>query len=637
MKKWMALPVPLLSCVLLCGCTVEYSGFNFLTVLLILLGLAVTAFGGLRAYNIIQYNKRRRRRKLAEDVYTATAVILVAGLILLVLSVLTLFTYGSGASKPEETQPAQTQDQPDAQTTEPPQTEPPILFAPHKVSASDPANWGISWEIFQENTAVSAYSREAAIAFEDPEAYFALPGISAFRGNNYRNSATYGTTTVTAEELAEVWSYNTTTLEGSNWSGSGWTGQPLIVQWDTATKKIMNLYPQKQAKEGLVEVIYATLDGHIYFLDLEDGSATRDPVNIGLCFKGAGSLDPRGWPLMYVGAGDANASGERPRMYIISLIDGSVLFEYGHQESLSLRTDNDNWCAFDSSPLVHGETDTLIWPGESGILYTMKLNTSYDKAAGTIQIAPDNMVKTRYNTGRSSSESYWLGYEASVNIVENYLYVSENGGMFYCIDLNTMELVWAQDTKDDSNSTPVFERTAEDAGYVYTAPSLHWTQSADATGTISIYKLDAITGEIVWQKPYDVHTISGVSGGVQSTPLLGKPGTSLEGKIIYTISRIPDEYTGIMVALDTKTGAEVWRMDMTNYAWSSPVAVYDEDGTGYVVICDSMGYAMLVDGSNGNLLYTIALGGLIEASPAVYENMLVVGTRKEKICGVKIS
>ena len=65
-------------------------------------------------------------------------------------------------------------------------------------------------------------------------------------------------------------------------------------------------------------------------------------------------------------------------------------------------------------------------------------------------------------------------------------------------------------------------------------------------------------------------------------------------------------------------------------------AVYEENGNAYVAVCDSMGYTMLVD-ANGNLLYTISLGGLVEASPAVYEDMLVVGTRAEKICGVKIS
>ena len=158
---------------------------------------------------------------------------------------------------------------------------------------------------------------------------------------------------------------------------------------------------------------------------------------------------------MYVGAGDVNGYGKTPRFYIISLIDGSVLYEYGNGDPLSLRKDNGNWCAFDSAPLVDAETDTLIWPGENGILYTFKLNTRFD--GSSIAVSPSAPIATRYTTNRSGEANYWLGYEASASVVDGYLYVSENGGMFYCVDLNTMELVWAQDTVDDSNSSPVFE------------------------------------------------------------------------------------------------------------------------------------------------------------------------------------
>ena len=49
-----------------------------------------------------------------------------------------------------------------------------------------------------------------------------------------------------------------------------------------------------------------------------------------------------------------------------------------------------------------------------------------------------------------------------------------------------------------------------------------------------------------------------------------------------------------------------------------------------------MGNASFIDGITGTVLDTEYLGGLVEASPAVYENMLVVGTRIRQICGVKI-
>ena len=92
-----------------------------------------------------------------------------------------------------------------------------------------------------------------------------------------------------------------------------------------------------------------------------------------------------------------------------------------------------------------------------------------------------------------------------------------------------------------------------------------------------------------------------------------------------------------MVALDTKTGNTLWSMDMQYYAWSSPVAVYEKDGTGYVVVCDSNGDAYLLDGTTGEVKSTLSLGGLVEATPVVFEDMLVVGTRKQKIFGIQIS
>lgn len=631
-KLWYISPVIGL-CLCLTGCS---STSRVLSgILLLVLGLGVLAAAGIRTRSFLSYAKRyqreRRRDRAKEpprlDMLTVGAYVL--GVVLILIALVS-FPGTPAQQLPEDSTGASTQAGSEATT------EPPAVFAPEKTADSAPKNWGITWQIFQDGTRVDSYTRPEAISFGEPDSYFSLPGIATFRGNNYRNSTTYGTASVTQKTLSLDWTSATGVLEGASWSGSGWTGQPLIVQWDEQTKAVMNLYPEKKTKAELVEVVYATLDGHIYFLDLDDGSYTREPINVGQCFKGAGSLDPRGYPLLYVGSGDVSSGGKRPRMYIISLIDGSILYEYGNEDILSLRRDNDKWCAFDSAPLVHGETDTLIWPGESGILYTMTLNTQYDPAAGTIRVAPDHMVTTRYDTGRSGKDAYWYGYEASVNIVENYLYVSENGGMFFCVDLNTMELVWAQDTKDDSNCSPVFERTAEDAGFVYTAPSLHWTRDENLQGSISLYKLDAVTGRILWEKPYAVHTVDGVSGGVQSTPLLGKTGSSLEGLILYTISRTPDVGNGLLVALDTQTGSEVWRMNMDFYAWSSPVAVYGQDGTGYVVVCDSNGTAFFLDGATGQLLDQEYLGGLVEATPAVYEDMLVVGTRTQQICGVKI-
>ena len=509
---------------------------------------------------------------------------------------------------------------------------------PHAVASTQPSNWSVDWEIYgSDDVKMLSDETEEDLTFADVTDYFALPGIATFRGNNFRNNASYGTVKLESKTFSERkwtnYSASITTGDGeSAWTGSGWTGQPLVVQWDEETKQHMNLYESAKAKKDLVEVIYATLDGTIYFMDLETGEYTRDSMYLGMTFKGAGALDPRGYPLMYVGSGDDTVEGKRPRMYVISLIDCSVLYEYGWNDPISLR----GWCAFDSSPLVDVETDSLIWPGENGVLYKIKLNTQYNAATGELKVAPELTARARYNTGRSNETNYWLGYEGSVCVIDRYAYLSENGGMFYCIDLDTLELVWAQDTKDDSNSTAVVEFDPETGrGYIYTAPSLHWTAKG-GWGSTAIYKLDAITGEIVWQKEYECGTVEGVSGGVQATPVIGLEGTNLENLVIYPIARTPDLWGGAMIAFDKETGNEVWRWDMDYYTWSSPVAVYTEAGEGYLISFDSQGGGFLLDGATGEILDVTDVGSLVEASPIVYDNRIVVGTRGQLILGIDL-
>ena len=506
--------------------------------------------------------------------------------------------------------------------TEPP-TEPDPTVNPAFTDASNPANWKIKWSILQEHTAIDSFQRKETINFDNGANYSALDGVITFRGDNYRSGASFGTAEVIKETLTQKWSSKIGSLKGANgnWTGCGWTGQPLIVRWDAETKAIMGLYDEKKEKENLVEVIYATLDGKIYFYDLDDGSYTRKPINVGMSFKGAGSLDPRGYPLMYVGSGDATTKS--PRMYVISLIENKIIYEQSGSDKCAYR----RWYAFDSAPLVSAEADTLIWPGENGLLYTIKLNTAYDPSAGTISVTPENVAKTRYksNLGRKS------GCESSAIVVGKYIYYGDNGGLFFCVDLETMELKWAQNTKDDINATPIFEWGEDGTGYIYTGTSMEY-----AKGNTYIHKLNANTGEIVWERKFtDVAFNEKVSGGVLSSPLIGKKGTELEGIIIYPIARTPSTSSGTIVALNTETGETVWEVVNRNYHWSSPVAVYGEDGTAHIILCDSAGRATLYN-AKGEVKYKLSLGSNVEASPAVFENTLVVGTRGQTVYGVSI-
>ncbi|MDE7060605.1 MAG: PQQ-binding-like beta-propeller repeat protein, partial [Lachnospiraceae bacterium] len=122
--------------------------------------------------------------------------------------------------------------------------------------------------------------------------------------------------------------------------------------------------------------------------------------------------------------------------------------------------------------------------------------------------------------------------------------------------------------------------------------------------------------------------------GVQSTALLGE--NKLSGLVYFTVARTGSEKKGKIVALSKRTGGEVWSCEMSDYTWSSPIALYDKDGNGYVIVCDSTGNMYMIDGLTGELYDTTNLNGNIEASPAAFENTIVVGTRGKKIYGIVV-
>lgn len=495
-------------------------------------------------------------------------------------------------------------------------------FKPHSVDGTEPERLISSTAIMVDGEVVEEYESDYEINFDLPERYTELEGIVTFRGDNFRSGAAYGTAAVSSKTLTKAWSKSTSGLSDSDgiyWSGSGWTGQPLIVKWPEATRKnISAMYDWAREKEGLVEVIYATLDGHVYFYELTSGEYTREPLNLGLNYKGAGALDPRGYPILYVGSGVDSVNG-RSRVKVVNLIDNSVMFEFGHNETFA----NRGWHMFDSSPLVSAETDQLIYPGENGILYIIHLNTKYNEQTGELSVDPDNIVKWKYNGVRSGSR-YWLGVESSAAIINNYIFLADNGGNLMCLDLNTLKLVWVQDVLDDTNCSPVVD--VEDGHpYIYISTSFHYGWRSYSTAAIPIFKIDAETGEIVWRTDYTCYTVQDLSGGVQGTIAVGK--NKLSDMIFVPIARTPGASSGTLAALKKDTGEVVWEKETSMYSWSSPVDFYDADGNGYLLYCNSGFNMFLIDGKTGEQLDYMNLGGNIEASPAMYGNYAVVGTR----------
>jgi len=460
-----------------------------------------------------------------------------------------------------------------------------------------------------------------SISFGNPSEYSSLAGVVCFRGNNFRNSAAYGTAQIKKEKLETIWSYKIGSLD--SWTGVGWNGQPAIVKWDDSVKKIMNILPAKKKKSNLKEVIYGALDGKVHFLDLEKGDQTRPAIQLPGPIKGSVSVDPRGYPLLYVGQGIPTVHNKPvPIGYrIFNLIDQKMLCFINGKDSFAQR----NWYAFDSTSLLDAKTDTLVEPGENGVVYVAKLNTSFRPEKKLIKINP-TFRKYRYSGQKSSKR----GIENSAAIYKNFAYFADNDGIFQCLNLNTLKPVWARNVTDDTDCTTVLDEEG-DKVFLYTGCEV---DHQGKNGKAYIRKINALTGNLVWQSSFDCFYNSNVNGGVFGTPVIGK--NSIDGMIIFSIARCNGPSGGKLTAFNKTNGKKIWELNLKNYSWSSPVDIYTPEGKAYMIYCDSAGMMYLINPKTGKILDRVSLGANVEGSPAVYDNIAVVGTRGQKIWGIKI-
>ena len=468
---------------------------------------------------------------------------------------------------------------------------------------------------------------------EEPQGYFGkinlqgtsnydnVKGISTFRGNNYRENAFYGSLDVSEKSLKKIWT--NTIGQTDSWTGVGWNGQPAIIQWDDTVKNQMNLYNEFKQKTNFTEVIIGGLDSTIHFYDLASGLPSRPNIKVPSSIKGSVTIDPRGYPLLYVGQGINEVGGVSVKFgyHIFSLITGEeLLFINGRDKFAYL-----SWGAFDGNPVIDAETDTMFLPGENGLIYIVRLNTNYDKENGTITISP---VITKYRYTKNGKAG---GTENAIAIYQNYAFFANNNGVVQCLELASLSPVWTFDMEDDCDSTIGLEEESGEI-FLYTGCEVDKRRVA---APAYVRKLNGRTGEKIWSYSCQCQYDSDVNGGVLSSPIIGK--NSISDLVIYNFSKVSSLYNGKMVALNKTTGAVVWEKDLTYYSWSSPVAVYSNSGDAYIVFGDFGGIVHLINARTGETIYQLQTGGgNMEGSPAIFDNHIVIGTRGKKVFRIDI-
>jgi hypothetical protein len=458
-----------------------------------------------------------------------------------------------------------------------------------------------------------------------PERYSEVPGVFTFRGGPTRTGGAWGTCPMKEHKLELVWTAHTGRSPPPWHGGAGWTGQPAIVQWPDVIRHSMIQLGPRRFERGFVEVIQGSLDGSVHFLDLRTGKPTRPAIDTGNPIKGSVSLDPRAYPLLFVGQGIPQRKPIGLRVY--NLITHEEVFFLPGKDKASPRK---GWGAFDSSGLLNRATDSYLLGGENGLFYALRLNTRFDAIKLTLKVRPE-VLRYRY----TPADSAHYGIENSFSVVGNLAFFADNGGTLQALDLRTFKPVWAFPAGDDTDASIPVE--IEDG-----RPVLYTGTEVDKTGpngSTWLRKLDGLTGRVLWERSYPCTGAQElkkkkIDAGLFATPMVGTG--DIADRVIFTLSRCPGFNDGVTLALDKATGQEVWRRPLDNYAWSSPTSCKDEQGHTFILQGDILGTLHLLDARTGQELDSLKLNGLIEASPAIFGDMAVLATRGEWIHGLRL-
>jgi len=489
------------------------------------------------------------------------------------------------------------------------------------------------------------FNRAQGLVATHPDQYAYYPmGVVTFRGDNFRRNAAYGTAKVETAQLSVLWKTPLgflRTEDNGTLYGVGWTGQPAIVKWTTQVREMMNLYEEKKNTKALIEVIFGGQDGKIYFLDLKDGTATRDTINVGFPLKGSVSVDSWDRPLLAVGQGISKLPNKTGSigLHLFNLIDGKeAYFLNGRKNDSQVQYSTNG--AFDGTALFlfnNQGTDVMIAAGENGLLYTVDLNGKFvypnvenPDAQGSMEIKPS---VTYLRTKSGDEKDGLVNVEGSVAMYDRYIYMADTYGVIRCVNSDTMTTVWAVDGGDNTDASIALDMEGDTVA-LYTGNTAY--SRLGSKKDVTIRRLDALTGQEIWQYQikcdYDKNQVS----GCKASPVIGQNG--LKDLVIFTVNKVNGGGSRIL-ALNKQSGQVVWEKALDSEAVSSPVAVYNEEGRGWIIQGDQGGNLTMLDGLTGAVKSTLNLGGAIEGSPAVYKNYLVVGTcSKDNACmyGIQI-
>ncbi len=437
-----------------------------------------------------------------------------------------------------------------------------------------------------------------------------VDGLLTFRGSPTRSY--YGEGPVPSAPSVQwrfpasgrLCSRSTTGGETTTWCGTGWTGQPAVLQ---------------QGDEVLVAL--GTYDRAVHLLDGLTGAELRAPLATGDIIKGSVTIDPDGYPLLYTGSRDGF-------LRAVALDRDDALTEVWRlsANAVSPVKWNDDW---DGAPLVLG--GLLIEGGENGQLHVLELNRSRGPD-GLIQVDPVMVFNTPgWDDELIRAVGNNVSIEGSVAVSGNTVYFANSGGLVQGWDLSPLlgdPPARTDEQTPDPVPTKVFHFwmgddvdasiVVDSEGFLYVAAEYERGLSRAREGG-QIVKLDPRSPEnpVVWS----IADHDRLPSGVWATPALHRD-------VLYMATD-----GGRLMAIDRVDGSIRWTKSLPGPLWSSPVVVDD-----VLVQGDCGGSLRAFDVADTtrepDQLWRVELGGCIESTPAVWNGWIYVGTRAGAVYGI---
>lgn len=425
----------------------------------------------------------------------------------------------------------------------------------------------------------------------------AATGLLTFRGNPTRTG--YGTGPLPSEPRVRwrfpeqpMCSLSSDTDGVHEWCGTGWTGQPAVVE-----------------RAGRTWVIFGAYDRSVHFLDGATGERLLPDFPTGDIIKGSVTVDPDGYPLVYIGS--------RDNLLRVIAIDRPVPTELWSLSAyaVSPRLWNDDW---DGSPLVSG--GYLYEGGENSQFHVVRLDRSY-RADGLVAVDPELVF---HAPGWDAELLAAVGdgnvsIEGSVALAGGVAYFANSGGLVQGWDVSGVAAgrdphqVFRYWMGDDVDATVV----VDDQGMLYVAAE--WERHTERAAQVGqLVKLDPRRPDpLVWSVPDQSAPVA----GIWATPAIHRD-----------LVIVPTD-GGRLLGVDRATGAIRWSKQLPGPTWQSPVVVDN-----VLLQGDCAGVLHAYDLSDTRAdppeLWSVRLGGCIESTPAVWKGRIYVGTRGGFVYGI---